>query len=868
MKKFLLIFLLASTLLAQKWSDYPRVTILDTNDVMLMSRSLSMKGFQYKNLLTSIFNNKKYTFPSSFKNGGVLYDSLGNGLLKWKQLAILGVDTSFNYHWIGLHTYDQDSIKIGGLWYDFPSTRIANSFLYDSLGNGILKWKTSIDSNKIGYLAKNQIWTGINRFNNSQSYFNTLPYTYPSTGRIAGTVLYDSLGDGVYKFRKMQPYILTTYPMDRNLDSVVMRYNTTNLKLTSNRLNTIQDIATTSSPTFGGLTAVNGNSNTQSIYPLLTDTYDLGSWTKYWSNAYISQLQATIFAENTISAVGGYMFITKGQGLLPVVGTATTQIDFGQTMTLNDFVLIKAKDTGGAYKTEYMQVGSNVSGTTYNVTRDVASAHVTDPAWADGTVYVILGNNGNGRLELNAYDTPRLSVIKQGAAYNSQTEYIRLGDLNGFLGYSSETYGIAIGEATKYLKYDPTNGLVIAGNITATTGAIGGWTLGATTLTGTNALMSSSGYVSFGATPPTSYGNNVGAWLGYTGGATAKSQLSLYSDASNYMQWNGSALSVGGATITGGILQTAISGARAEMSAANGFRLYASDGSYTSLTQDVSTGLVASGALTTGGNIGSGGSLTATTNITTTTGYLMGLNYYIVANGSLGSSYKFVDNNVNGSFNSLGISTTFFINSFGQLTKVNNIAATAKYTLIGDGTSFTPRLLAMSDLPALTANKVLLSDASGYVSASSISNTTLGYLDATSSIQTQLNARVTAVSGTSPIVSSGGTTPAISLDKTTANDWTGENSFTKLKFGAEVSHSVTASGNYDCLNKNVILLTPNANGYTVSLTNLSSNRPVLVLNASSSYSVTVNSTSGGKLLAAYGMTWMVYNATTTFTYIQ
>src|ERR1019366_2510277 len=41
----------------------------------------------------------------------------------------------------------------------------------------------------------------------------------------------------------------------------------------------------------------------------------------------------------------------------------------------------------------------------------------------------------------------------------------------------------------------------------------------------------------------------------------------------------------------------------------------------------------------------------------------------------------------------------------------------------------------------LTANRVLLSDGSGFVSASSITNTTLGYLDATSSIQTQINSK-------------------------------------------------------------------------------------------------------------------------------
>ena len=49
--------------------------------------------------------------------------------------------------------------------------------------------------------------------------------------------------------------------------------------------------------------------------------------------------------------------------------------------------------------------------------------------------------------------------------------------------------------------------------------------------------------------------------------------------------------------------------------------------------------------------------------------------------------------------------------------------------------------IAYSKLAALTANRVLLSDGSGFVSASSITNTTLGFVDATSSIQTQINSK-------------------------------------------------------------------------------------------------------------------------------
>ncbi len=55
--------------------------------------------------------------------------------------------------------------------------------------------------------------------------------------------------------------------------------------------------------------------------------------------------------------------------------------------------------------------------------------------------------------------------------------------------------------------------------------------------------------------------------------------------------------------------------------------------------------------------------------------------------------------------------------------------------------------IAVNKLAALTANRVPVLDASGFLSASSVTNTTLAFLDATSSIQTQLNAKLNANGG-------------------------------------------------------------------------------------------------------------------------
>ena len=317
---------------------------------------------------------------------------------------------------------------------------------------------------------------------------------------------------------------------------------------------------------------LNATARTQSLFPQVTDTYDIGGPTLLYSSSFISTMNAVIFAENTATLLGGWFFVSHDAGAIDVDVAATdATIDFGKAMTPGDFVLIRAHAMDDVIKAEYIQVGTLVIDTEYNVTRDLAGAHVDDPEWAAGTPFVVLGTTGDGRIELNAYDTPRISMITQGATYNAQTEYIRIGDLNGMPTISSEKYGIFIGDATQYLRYvdgvltiagngagltaidggnittstitgdkislssylaigsstwgadgiqlqynsgnprfyagngstnylqfDGSN-VYVSGSVTATSGTIGGWTLAATTLSGTNAVLSNTGYLRLGA---------------------------------------------------------------------------------------------------------------------------------------------------------------------------------------------------------------------------------------------------------------------------------------------------------------------------------------------------------------------------------
>lgn len=237
-------------------------------------------------------------------------------------------------------------------------------------------------------------------------------------------------------------------------------------------------IDTAANLTWTGTHAFQATTTTRTIIPEATDTYDLGSSTRLWNQAYISQINAVVFAEQTAQLLGGWLIVPADAGSLAAdVASVATTVNFGKAMTPGHFVLIRAHDSGGVVKAEYLQVGTLVSGTTYNVTRDLAAAHGTDPAWPAGTPFAVLGTTGNGRIELNAYDTPRISIIRQGAAYNAQTEVVRVGDLNGAFGIGSELYGLGVGDYSggNYLRYDPTNGFVLkagAGAVTLDTNGL------------------------------------------------------------------------------------------------------------------------------------------------------------------------------------------------------------------------------------------------------------------------------------------------------------------------------------------------------------------------------------------------------------
>ena len=256
-----------------------------------------------------------------------------------------------------------------------------------------------------------------------------------------------------------------------------------------------------------------------SLVPAATDTYNLGSYSKLWSQGYLSKLNAILFALNTQTVFAGYSTVGYGAGTFGAdVAAGESTINFGVSMTayIGDWIVVRSTTSAGVVTSEHLLIGTLVSGTTYNVTRDLGLINAPDPAWPKGTPYLILGHAGTGRLDLLAYDgKPRISMIAQGATYGAGTEYVRLGDLEGFLGIAAGKVGIALGDATASLTYFD-GVLAVKGAITADTGYIGG----------TSGWIISAGYIkdTAGATGMSSVvsgGDDIRFWAGHATPASA-----------------------------------------------------------------------------------------------------------------------------------------------------------------------------------------------------------------------------------------------------------------------------------------------------------------------------------------------------------
>lgn len=292
------------------------------------------------------------------------------------------------------------------------------------------------------------------------------------------------------------------------------------------------------------------------------------------------KLQMATFVANSISAVNGDLAVVVGSDVLSVDMTAldasTVTIDGDMTLAVGDIIRIKE-----GVDDEWMTVTVDNGGNNYTVTRDSASVYTANnnPVWTKGATVVNFGASGQGGMFLTANDTnaPFLSVFTHaGSPWSTMTTRVRVGNLNGYLGYASDIFGLGVGSSSAgeaNVTIEPTNGFRVRSGTTtlmqvdnAGTATIGSFTLAATTISATNLVLTSGAAnvanISVGT------GSNLGGlnsgngatdiafWAGdtFANRATAPFRVQMNGDATvgtlTITSLETGSLSIGGVTVT------------------------------------------------------------------------------------------------------------------------------------------------------------------------------------------------------------------------------------------------------------------------------------------------------------------------------
>ena len=177
--------------------------------------------------------------------------------------------------------------------------------------------------------------------------------------------------------------------------------------------------------------------------------------------------KCTVFEKETVNAVGGNLLVTDSDVLdsdMSALDSSSLIVKGDVTFDVGDILRIKSD----ASNDEWLEVTDNSSAPTYTVTRDKSNNYSANnnPVWPKGSAVVNYHMSGeSGLIYLTASDTnaPYMSVVNHsGAPWTNLHTRLRIGNLNGYLGYVSDTFGIGIGGVASgecNLTYDQANGL-------------------------------------------------------------------------------------------------------------------------------------------------------------------------------------------------------------------------------------------------------------------------------------------------------------------------------------------------------------------------------------------------------------------------
>jgi hypothetical protein len=195
------------------------------------------------------------------------------------------------------------------------------------------------------------------------------------------------------------------------------------------------------------------------ITPNITST---NSWkTVEWNISAVSNANKNVIDSIIITIVNADADNTFYIDFFESCVFSTITIQGNTSFTTNN--ILRMKD---GTQDEWIKVQCNASSPIYCVERDLADnyAIASLPAWKKGTAIVNYRNSGDGMIYMTASDpyAPYIDVLThQGSPWNSVTTTMRMGNLNGFLGYTNDAYGIGIGDSSASLTYDCVNGMRI-----------------------------------------------------------------------------------------------------------------------------------------------------------------------------------------------------------------------------------------------------------------------------------------------------------------------------------------------------------------------------------------------------------------------
>ena len=338
------------------------------------------------------------------------------------------------------------------------------------------------------------------------------------------------------------------------------------------------------------------------VYPTTNYDINLGLLSKKYLTLHAAELWVeTLVAQNTLATIGGRILVGPTTTLIADITAISTDIDIVyNNVAIGDIVYMESSG-----KVEFMQITAGpdpiTGGYRVAVTRNLDGSGAN--IWYAGDAMFNTGTTGDGFIDLYSVSGVQsasqagptiVGNVRSSSTYNAWAPRWAIGNLNGLYSYATDIYGVGLGDpsgsnvvidatngyrsrlgttlrqtldATDGMRFFKSDGTTVAmqldmagnafftGTITATAGAIGGWTIGATTLTGGNATLASSGNATFGTS------NNVirisaddVTYRLWVGNATAASAPFRVTQAGDVVATSGSVggWTLGTTTLTGG----------------------------------------------------------------------------------------------------------------------------------------------------------------------------------------------------------------------------------------------------------------------------------------------------------------------------